>query len=472
MSLPRFWAFLAVALPVVAALVASLSTVDLAYQLRAGAEILASSTIPRADSWTYTVAGQPWFDQQWGAQVLLSATYQAGGWTALALLRAGLVGAIVGCLFVVGRTAGLTNRGAGLLTIGAFLIAAPAMALRPQLFGMVLFALVLLLLAGRRDHPLRCWAIPLIVLVWANLHGSFFLGPLVVGLTWIADVRDGAPQPHRLLLIAIASAAAACVTPFGPAVWTYAASLSVDPFVTQRITEWQRTSLADPAGVLFAVSAAAVIGLLVARRAAVRLPMLLWLVVFAAIGLYAIRGVAWWGLALVPIVATLVAAGEPSGRRVVVGTRAMQRLNLVLVALLVVVGVAFVPIWRPVDPATGAPVGLLTDAPPGITAAVRASSRPGDHLFAPQPWGSWFEFATPQLPVAVDSRVELFPASVWADYDTVTSGHGDWQGVLARWDVAVTVVAPDQGDLGTRLAAAGWRSVYSGTDGSVLVAPD
>ena len=69
MSLPRFWAFLAVALPVVAALVASLSTVDLTYQLRAGAEILASSSIPRVDSWTYTVAGQPWFDQQWGAQV-------------------------------------------------------------------------------------------------------------------------------------------------------------------------------------------------------------------------------------------------------------------------------------------------------------------------------------------------------------------------------------------------------------------
>ncbi len=107
---------------------------------------------------------------------------------------------------------------------------------------MVLFALVLLLLADRREHPLRCWAIPLIVLVWANVHGSFFLGPLVVGLTWFADVRDGAPQPHRLLRGRDSRPLlAACVTPFGPAVWTYAASLSVDPFVTQRISEWQRT---------------------------------------------------------------------------------------------------------------------------------------------------------------------------------------------------------------------------------------
>ncbi len=246
MTLPRFWAFLAVALPVLAALVASLSTVDLTYQLRAGAEILATASIPTTDTWTFTVAGQPWFDQQWGAQVILSAVFQVGGWTGLALLRAGLLGVIVVCLFVVARRAGLADRGAALVTIGAFIIAAPAMALRPQLFGMTLFAVVLLILSDRRAHPARCWLIPVIVLVWANLHGSFFLGPLVVGLAWIADVRDRVPQPHRLLAVAVVSALAACVTPFGPAVWTYAASLSVDPFVTQRISEWQRTSLRRP----------------------------------------------------------------------------------------------------------------------------------------------------------------------------------------------------------------------------------
>jgi hypothetical protein len=473
MSLPRFWAFLAVALPVVAALVASLSTVDLTYQLRAGADILASSSIPRVDSWTYTVAGQPWFDQQWGAQVALSAVYQVIGWTGLALLRAGLVAAIVGCLFVIARWAGLTDRGASLLTIGAFLIAAPALALRPQLFGMVLFAVVLLLLADRREHSLRCWAIPLVVLVWANVHGSFFLGPLVVGLTWFADVRGGAPQPHRLLAVAFASVVAACVTPFGPAVWTYAASLSVDPFVTQRISEWQRTwmSLTDPAAVLFVISAVAVIGLLISRRAMVRLPMLVWLGVFAAIGLYAIRGVAWWGLAIVPVVAALLTAGKTANRPVPIGTLLMQRLNLILAALLVAVAVAFVPIWRPVDPATGAPLGLLTDAPPGITAAVESSAHPGDHLFAPQPWGSWFEFATPDLPVAVNSRIELFPAPVWADYDSVVTGQGDWQGVLARWDVALVIVAPPDQAFEGRLVAAGWRSRYTDADGSVFSAP-
>jgi len=37
-SLPRLWAFLAVGLPALAAIVASMSTIDLTYQLRAGAD--------------------------------------------------------------------------------------------------------------------------------------------------------------------------------------------------------------------------------------------------------------------------------------------------------------------------------------------------------------------------------------------------------------------------------------------------
>ena len=97
MSLNRLWTFLAVALPVLAALLASLSSVDLAYHLRAGDEILRTGAIPRIDTWTFTADGLPWLDQQWGSQVILAAVYRIGGWTGLALLRAGLVGAIFAC---------------------------------------------------------------------------------------------------------------------------------------------------------------------------------------------------------------------------------------------------------------------------------------------------------------------------------------------------------------------------------------
>ena len=110
MSLNRLWAFLAIALPVLGAVLVDLSSVDLTYHLRAGAEILATGAIPRVDTWTFTAAGLPWTDQQWGAQIVLELTYRLGGWTGLVLLRALLVGVIFGCVFAIGRRRGLGER--------------------------------------------------------------------------------------------------------------------------------------------------------------------------------------------------------------------------------------------------------------------------------------------------------------------------------------------------------------------------
>ena len=84
--------FLAVALPVLATLIGSLATVDLTYLIRAGDEIFATGGIPNVDTWTFTAAGLPWVDQQWGTEVIFAAVYRLGGWTGLVLLRAVLVG--------------------------------------------------------------------------------------------------------------------------------------------------------------------------------------------------------------------------------------------------------------------------------------------------------------------------------------------------------------------------------------------
>jgi hypothetical protein len=51
-SFPRLWAVLAILLPILAALIANLSSVDLTYHLRAGAQNLDGGGIPRTDTWT------------------------------------------------------------------------------------------------------------------------------------------------------------------------------------------------------------------------------------------------------------------------------------------------------------------------------------------------------------------------------------------------------------------------------------
>jgi hypothetical protein len=471
-TLSRLWAFLAVALPVLAALLASLPSVDLAYHLRAGAEILQARALPTVDTWTFTAPGAPWVDQQWGAQVILSGVYQTLGWTGLAVLRAALVGVIFGCLFVIGRHRGLGERRAAWLTLAAFIVAAVTLALRPQLFGMALFAVVLLLVVDRREHPRRLWAIPVLVLVWANLHGSFFLGPLVLGLAWLEDLHDRDAGARRVLGVTVVSALAACLTPVGPAVWVYAIGLSTNAQVTQRITEWQPTSLRDVPGILFFTSAMAVVVLIARRGRMTPWPELAWLGVFFVIGVYAVRGVAWWPLAASAAVAGRLLTEPEPVREPRIDPPLIRRLNLIVAGVLVLAGVALLPLWRPIDPGLGAPIGVVGTAPPGITGALREQLRPGDHLFNPQPWGSWFEFAFPETRIALDSRIEMFPADVWDGYDVVVHGADGWQDQLARWGVTIIVAAGgDEDDQVARLEAAGWTVTYHDEDGTVLRSP-
>ena len=476
MTLGRLWAFLAVGLPVLGTLIANLSAVDLAYHLRAGELLLATGRIPTTDTFTFTAAGATWLNQQWGAQAILAAVFRIGGWSGLVLLRAFLVGVTFGCLFAACRRLGLDIRRSAWLTLAAFVISAVALALRPQLFGMTLLAITLLIVADRRRHPRLVWVVPAIVLVWANVHGSFFLGPIVLGLAWLEDVRSRVASPHRLLVVAAVAAIAAAINPFGPGVWAYAVGLSTNALVTNRITEWQPTSLRSVPGMLFFGSVALVAVLIARRGRRVGWPSLLWLGFFAAIGTYAIRGVAWWPLGAVIAVAALLvrepddeSANRPERPDRSERLERSSPLNVVVAGLIAVVCVLFLPVWRPIDARVQAPAGVVGDAPPGITQALRTIVKPGDRIFNPQAWGSWFEFALPDGLYAIDSRIEVFPASVWDDYEAVREGTDGWQATLARSTANVVVATDDEDAFVARLVAAGWRDVYHDDDGTVLL---
>lgn len=525
MSLGQLWTFLGVALPVLAALLVPMPAVDLTYQLRAGSEILSLQRIPATDTWTYTVQGVAWLDQQWGAQVILAAVFQVGGWTGLAVLRAALVGSAFWFTRSTLRAGGCARRPATVLTLQSFIIASPALALRPQLFAIVLFAATMWILAKRRDHPRRLWLIPVIALAWANLHGSFPLVVVVVALGWLdellrsrtapappgtdvsaapaapASATPASAAPERLLgstgiaLIGAISAVATLVTPFGIDTWRYVVSLAANPAVSGRVSEWRPPWPLDPVGMLFYVSVAAVLAVvwlrLRANRFRVRRETVVpfaTLLTFGVLGALTGRGLAWWALAA-PIAAANLAHDGALGAalpRVLEPARILfhdtppgrstrtNRLNSVVAGVFLVAAVALLPLWRPNGP-SGVPLATLSHAPEGVAAELNdllATGRvhAGAQTWNPQVWGSWLEWAVPNLSYTVDSRIELFPDALWDDIDQVARMTGDWQAILDDPEVLVVVLTTDQITLKTALLeSVKWQLEYEDEDGFVLV---
>jgi hypothetical protein len=212
---------------------------------------------------------------------------------------------------------------------------------------------------------------------------------------------------------------------------------------------------------------------LIARRGErVAWPTLAWLGVFFLIGAYAERGVAWWPLGAVAAIAGTVVPPVASAAPLRPDRPFVRRLNAVLVGALVLAGIALLPTWRSPTQEADVSGGVVSPAPAGITAAVRDVARSGDRLFHPQPWGSWFEYAIRDLPVVIDSRIELFPAEIWDRFEAVEAGVDGWRDILDAWGVTIVVTRAADSAFADRLAAAGWVRIHADPDGGVFVRPD
>jgi hypothetical protein len=431
------WMAIAIVTPLFVAFMSQMSAVDLAYQIRAGDIMWRTHAVLRTDVFTFTVPGADWLNQQWGAQLLLGSTYRLGGWNGIVLLHGALTSIAFAFLFFACRRRGASARASALLTVAGFWVARENLAMRPQLIAVLLFTVTLWILAGRRAHPRALWIIPALVLVWVNVHGSFVLVPVLLGLAWIED-RKGAPATARTVLaVSAASLIASLANPFGPGVWTYAASIGTNPTISRLVTEWAPPTIRDYNGIVFFASALSVAGYLIRRKEPLSWPQLLWPAAFFVLALPALRGVVWWGLVFPYVVAGLLKQKAGADEE-----RGSQSMNALLVTTIVAAAVIVMPIWRAPDP-TGAP-SYLGQAPASLVDAAEAGLPPGSRLFVSQTYASWFELELPSMPVFVDSRIELFPTSTWESYLEVGGAREGWQVTLDRWDVDAVVINPDQ----------------------------
>ena len=463
LHIDRVWAIEAWVVPATAVLLSRVPTEDLAYQVRAGALILSRGAFLRTDPFTFTIRGAPWTDQQWGAQVFLDALHRPAGWAGLVILWAALVTAVFGALFVRTRRASGDAMVAAGLTLGALIVTLclpGALALRPQLLAAPLFLGATWLLRRRSDHPWGLAWLPLMAVVWANLHGSFVLLPVLTAVAFVADVAGRAASRRRTGFTLLACVLGTMVNPWGPGIYGYVVRVSTAPIVRRVIDEWQPLWRRFPGGPAFLLAVVVVAAMVVRRRR--RMPTLeevLGSALFTVLAVTSGRNVLWWSLYMPEIVGALIAprrAREPD----------RSPLALVVTGLLVAglaLGVVRVVTAQPEE-------SLLTDAPQGVTAALARNMSGGERVFDGW-WGSWFEYALPGVPMFVDSRAEIFPTSIWDDYFTISLARPGWDAALDRWGIDVIVASPDhQAALIASLATdAAWRETYRDADGTVFV---
>src|SRR5262249_7456891 len=157
-----------------------------------------------------------WVNHEWLSEIVLAAVYLPFGVIGLNLLKLAVIGAVAWLMWRLATRAGATAFSACVFT--ALVVVSTytrTQSLRPQLFSVLRFALLLTLIdrAEREDGRQPILEAGVLFCCWANMHGGWIVG---LGTLAVWSLF----RPRRLVLL-IAAAAATLINPYGIGLWKF-----------------------------------------------------------------------------------------------------------------------------------------------------------------------------------------------------------------------------------------------------------
>jgi len=443
---------------------------DLWGHVRFGLDIIDTKAIASHDPYSFT-SDRSWVNHEWLAEVFMGGAYRLAGAFGLVLLKTGVYATALVCASLALRRVAWRPIDHDLLILLAIMATFPrAHDMRPQVFSLALFAALLLVLvtADRgRFRPLL--AVPLLMAVWANLHGGWIVGLATLGawvLVRLVRPVEGGPSRAMLAGVGLVSVAATLINPYGVGLWTFLR----DTVGLSRpdIRDWQPLfelplGFILLVGVVFAVAAVAVVK--AGRKLDPAYGLMVGVLAFATIKVS--RNDAFFGLAVVMLLGPYLgrerARTAPNLR---LGVRTLARPLSGAIALALVLG--------------GAAYGAVHDRCVGVEGA----PEPEAAAFIQREFSrarvltyfNWGEYAIWQLApdgdkVSMDGRRE----TVYTDalFDAHVRFYANRPGALrfAERLHPDLIWLPRRARVIAALRRNGWTSVFEGPK-SVVLAPD
>jgi hypothetical protein len=457
---------------------------DFWHHLARGRAMVQAHGLINEDRFTYTVHGQPLQDANWLTQLAYYRLYSEGGLPLVQFINSlTLAATLAGLVYLCWRAGGSLWL-ASLLCVFAFLGLWQVLVIRPQTFSLLLFVLLYGVLDAAERRRWLLIVAPALLALWANVHGGFPVGLVLIGAFFLAALWNGVtyhatrfyrdPQVQALGFCLGASVLTTFVNPYGWNVYQYVHTTSATAS-GRPILEWLPPGISLfmskmwAASVLLVVVAFALPG----RRPTARDVFLVLCFLPPTFG--ALRMLAWWLLVSAPIVAAQLSASLP---RPWLQPAELQRpswISAVLFGSILLACVASVPLLERYKPLVGqSPHSHQTEADlEEVADHLRGFDSDERRIFTHFEWGEYLSWtlAPDGYTIFMDGRIEIYPQTVWNDYMTVTDGHDGWQAILdhyrADWLILDSKYHQGTGLLAVVQHSAAWE--YEGTVGDAIL---
>ena len=295
----------------------NLVTADLGRHIKNGEIVFQNTGVLKTNFYSYTHPDFPAINHHWLSGIIFFLVWKLSGlfgvhgfFIILSLITLGIFYALA-----LKRSNILVATLTGFLIIPILL---ERKEIRPEifsyLFGGIYFWILLKVKSGEYK-PNRLFILPVLQIIWANLHIYFFMGPLLIGIFLAESFIKKSPLTKRLGLVFIASITATALTPFG--INSTLAPLTIFQNFGYHLVENQTVwfiekILPNPNFFIFKIIFSVLILSFILRarhKPRVVWPDLLLGLALAAAGWLAIRNFAIFGLFALPIISENIAAG-------------------------------------------------------------------------------------------------------------------------------------------------------------------
>jgi hypothetical protein len=420
---------------------------DVWWHLRVGHWMVDNGRLPSHDLFTFTVPDRVWTDHEYLTEVLMWLIYSATGATGLAIVFGLITWAGFWLIYRQVRRQPFVIVGLG-LAIGA-LAGWPIWGPRAQMITFALSCLELYWLQGYlsgRSRALNFF--PLVMAVWANLHGGWVIGFVWLGVAlvaelagWALDRSNPAHKAHvRFLGIVIgASLVAVLATPHGLSLYLY-------PFQTQGsvaqqklIVEWFSPDFHQ----IFLRPFEAMVFIVIAGFALRRPRIYDFLLTMVALGLalQSVRHVALFVAVATPVMIRTYSdywreLASSRGWKFPPLARPLFAFTTAVV-LVVIIVVALVKIDANISPATQAKLDA-SSYPIGAADWLQAHPDVGTRMYNQYGWGGYLAYRfypAANRKVFIFGEAELMGDPLLNQYNDVQNLRPDWKAILDQYHV-------------------------------------
>jgi hypothetical protein len=427
---------------------------DFWWHLRTGQLIEQTRSIPKADPFSFTANSKQWTAHEWLSDLLIYGLYTVGGYGLLIMFYSTVITSsfIFPYLLCPQRSKPYI---AGFAVLLGAITSAPIWGVRPQMFNMLFVSILFFLLDRYRQNGniKALIPIPLVMILWVNLHAGFILGigiELIFILGYLLEVAfktyykkekiDRPSQKPLLFLIGvlIISIIAALFNPSGLKIMIYPFQTLTDSSMQKFISEWFSPDFHQLIWQPFALLILALIGAGMVGKRPISITRILLALVFGYGALRSIRNIPLFAIAAIPVLAEQFNALFEFKQEAPKPSRFFRFLAPVLLAgVVLVLTIGSTQMIKNQQESESKTFPL--DAVNWIV-----ENKPAGHIFNTYNWGGYLVWKLyPEYLVYIDGRADLYGKDFLSEYTEIYFSKPGWEEKLEQEKIGFVLVEKD-----------------------------